>query len=197
MQNCRMNAPPDPNPLSVLIEYLGPDPDSAGEKYEALRRTLVKFFEWRGASIPDLLADRTFDRVAGKIVEGEQIQNINVYCQKVAYFIYLEWINRDPDHKHLPIEEHDQPHQTLVQPTATEYQEDEKRFECQKKCLEELPAENKELVKDYFMGVGRTRIERREEIAKNMGISRTALGNRISRLLGKLKECEQKCLKKR
>src|ERR671923_1269855 len=102
----RMFVKPQSNsdPLQMLFYYLNPDPDRAGEKYEALRQVLLKFFEWRGALSPDHLTDRTLDRVANKIAEGERIQNINGYCHKVAQFIYLEWVNRQNDLKHEPIE---------------------------------------------------------------------------------------------
>jgi hypothetical protein len=59
-----------------------------------------------------------------------------------------------------------------------------------------LPDENRDLINEYFAGEGRDRINRREAIASRLQISRAALGNRITRLLSKLRECERKCLQK-
>src|ERR671938_30866 len=56
--------------FTKLLARLDPDRERAGEKYEELRRTLVKFFEWRGAPFPEDQADETFNRVARKLDEG-------------------------------------------------------------------------------------------------------------------------------
>ena len=39
--------------LAKLLDVLDADRDLAGERYEDLRRTLVRFFEWRGAPFPE------------------------------------------------------------------------------------------------------------------------------------------------
>src|SRR5262249_4828726 len=153
----------------------------------------MKFFEWRGALTPDHLTDLTFDRVARKLAEGEQIQNIYGYCQKVAYFIYLEWINRQQDHKLEPLDDKNFP---PVEAFSQDESTVERRVECQLKCLQEMPPNTRDLIREYFAGEGRNRINRREAIAVRLGITRTALGNRITRLLAKLRECEQKCVKR-
>jgi hypothetical protein len=36
-----------------LLHRLDADRERAGEKYEDLRRTLIRFFEWRGAPYPE------------------------------------------------------------------------------------------------------------------------------------------------
>ena len=46
-----------------LLSVLDADRDRAGERYEVIRRKLLKFFEWRGCQRPDELADQTIDRV--------------------------------------------------------------------------------------------------------------------------------------
>jgi DNA-directed RNA polymerase specialized sigma24 family protein len=185
---------PESDPLEAFFDYLGPDPVQAGEKYESLRRVLMKFFEWRGALSPDHLTDLTFDRVAGKIAAGEQIQNIHGYCQKVAYFIYLEWVNRSQDDKHEALGDDENLLPSVQGFSLEDIDDEERRFECQKRCLQEIPDENRDVIREYFAGEGRERINRREAMAVRMGISRSALGNRITRLLGKLRECERKCM---
>jgi hypothetical protein len=39
--------------LARFLVGLDPDYDRAGEKYENLRLTLMKFFDWRGAHFPE------------------------------------------------------------------------------------------------------------------------------------------------
>ena len=66
--------------LAKLLGRLDADREQAGEKYEDLRRTLVRFFGWRGAPFPEEHADETFNRVARRLDEGVEIRNIGGYC---------------------------------------------------------------------------------------------------------------------
>src|SRR5437773_826195 len=73
-----------------LLARLDPDPQRAGEKYEALRRRLVAFFEWRGAPWPEEHADETIDRVAKRAAEDEAVINVEAYAVGVARMVLLE-----------------------------------------------------------------------------------------------------------
>jgi hypothetical protein len=80
-----------PQSFAKLLAILAPSPESAGEKYEQLRRQLIKFFEWRGSHISDQLADETLNRLARKIDEGEQIEkNVTAFSFGIARFVFLE-----------------------------------------------------------------------------------------------------------
>ena len=48
--------------LERLLVRLDPDPARAAEAYEALRLSLTRFFDWRGAHFPDECADETMNR---------------------------------------------------------------------------------------------------------------------------------------
>ena len=76
--------------LARFLAGLDPDSDRAGEKYESLRLTLMKFFDWRGAHFPEELADETINRVIRKIDEGETIRDLPTYCHGVARLVLLE-----------------------------------------------------------------------------------------------------------
>jgi hypothetical protein len=54
-----------PEAFDRFLGSLDIDRDRAGEKYENLRLKLLRFFEWRGALHPDLLADETLERSGG------------------------------------------------------------------------------------------------------------------------------------
>jgi DNA-directed RNA polymerase specialized sigma24 family protein len=73
-----------------LLDHLADDRAQAGEKYEELRRILLRFFEWRGGAFPDELTDETFNRVAEKLNAGVEIRNMGAYCHEVGRFVYLE-----------------------------------------------------------------------------------------------------------
>src|SRR3989442_16018156 len=89
--------------FTKLLDRLGADRQRAGEKYEDLRRTLIRFFEWRGAPFPEEHADESFNRVARKLGEGLEIKNIGGYCYQVARLGFLE-TTKGPDSKLTPFD---------------------------------------------------------------------------------------------
>src|SRR5437870_12644858 len=89
--------------FAKFLACLDADGQRAGEKYEDLRRTLIRFFEWRGAPFPEEHADETFNRVARKLGEGVQIKNVGGYCYEVARLVHLEAL-KGPDAKRAPLE---------------------------------------------------------------------------------------------
>ena len=54
-----------PSGFDRLLARLDPDPGRAAVEFERLRRTLVKFFDWRNAPAPEDAADETLERLAG------------------------------------------------------------------------------------------------------------------------------------
>src|SRR5712692_7720438 len=86
-----------------LLDRLDADRERAAEKYEDLRRTLTRFYEWRGAPFPDEHTDETFNRVARKLDEGVKIKNIGAYCYEVARLVCLESF-KGQDSKHSSLE---------------------------------------------------------------------------------------------
>ena len=138
-----------------LLARLDADPARAGERYEDLRRTLVRFFEWRGAPFPEDHADETFDRVARRLDEGIAIENLGGYCYKVARLIFLETL-KDPDTRRTdldmapPLAAPDDQHAATAK---------EARLGCLDQCLRALPAEHREVILTYYRDEKRARID--------------------------------------
>ena len=76
--------------LQKLLLSLDPDVQRAGEIYETIRLTLIKFFDWRGVHFPEECADETFNRIMRKLEAGETIIDVKTYCHGVARFVLLE-----------------------------------------------------------------------------------------------------------
>src|SRR5256885_697903 len=76
--------------LTKLLASLGAERERAGERYEELRRTLMRFFQWRGAPFPEEQTDEVFNRVARKLSAGVEIKNVGSYCYEVARLVCLE-----------------------------------------------------------------------------------------------------------
>src|SRR5437763_14397266 len=122
--------------FSKLLDRLDSDRERAGEKYEELRRTLIKFFEWRGAPFPEDHTDETLNRVARKLDEGIEIQNIGGYCYEVARLVWLGALKgsdrkRDPPETNYP----DDASADAAEPALAR----ERLLGCLAQCLNRLP----------------------------------------------------------
>ena len=182
------------NAFTKLLDCLGEDRERAGEKYEDLRRTLIRFFEWRGAPFPEDQADETFNRVARKLGEGVEIKNIGGYCYEVARLVCLESL-KGHDSRRTPIEAVKL--EETVANTTDEALEKETRLSCLEECLRVLPVETRELIVEYYRDEQRGRIDRRKALAERLGLRRDALANRAQRVRDKLEQCVINCVKKK
>jgi RNA polymerase sigma factor (sigma-70 family) len=178
-----------------LLDRLDLDRDRAGVRYEDLRRTLLRFFEWRGAPFPEEQTDETIDRVARKLNEGVEIKNIGGYCYEVARLVLLESLKGHDSRRIQPgPNEFETP--ARITETTDDATEKEIRLTCLESCLEGLTSDNRELIVEYYQDEKRGRIDRRKILADRLGLRREALANRAQRLRDKLEECVSRCMKK-
>jgi DNA-directed RNA polymerase specialized sigma24 family protein len=173
-----------------LLSLLDPDRELAAEKYELLRRRLLKLFEWRGSPSPEEHADETFNRVARKIVEGVEIRNVNHFVGGVARRLFLEIVEqREREEKMI--------NQLPDSVTVMEITDDEvdPRLDCFRECLNELPPDQRQLIVDYYREDDRGRIGQRKHLAAALQIPLNALRIRAHRLRSQLDTCIHHCLK--
>ncbi|HEV2861123.1 MAG TPA: hypothetical protein VGX48_08965 [Pyrinomonadaceae bacterium] len=178
-----------------LLSRLDADRERAGEKYEDLRRTLIRFFEWRGAPFPEEHADEVLNRLARKLGEGVEIRNVRAFCHEVARLVLLESA-KGRDGRTEPLES------IKFEPAASpdgasEEAEKELGLACLEDCLRALPAESAGLILEYYRGGEGGQIERRKALAQRLGLRRDALANRVQRLRDKLERCVSDCLRKK
>jgi DNA-directed RNA polymerase specialized sigma24 family protein len=177
-----------------LLARLGDDEEQAAQKYEDLRHTLMRFFEWRGAPFPDEHADETFNRLARKLDEGVEIRNINDYTYTVARLVWLEAM-KGGDQRRAPLDEIQ--HEPIAIDLSGEVAEKEDSLACLDDCLDALPGESRDLIMEYYVDEKRGRIDRRRDLAQRLGLRRDALANRAQRLRDKLEQCITRCLQKK
>ena len=173
--------------FSKLLAYLDSDPERAGEKYEALRHKLIVFFEGRCCGFDsDALADRTLDRVAGKLSETIELHaTLSSYCYGVARFIWQEWRK---ERRHEPLDQ-DPPAPPTEDVVAAI------RNHCLEECLGGLAPESRKLIVDYYQGEGGGKIENRTRQAENLSITPNALRRRAHAIRVKaLEPCLKKCV---
>src|SRR2546421_1706926 len=180
--------------FAKLLDRLDPDRERAGERYEELRRTLTRFFEWRGAPFAEEHTDEVFNRIGRKLSAGVEVRNLGSYCYEVARLVCLEALKgADSKRASFDATHHDAP-DAKVENGA---REQEIRLDCLEECLDALPIGNRDLIVEYYQDDKRDRIERRKALAVRLGLQREALANRAQRLRDKLEQCVKSCWRKK
>lgn len=173
--------------LEALLARLGPDPETAGVEFERLRRTLTRFFDWRGSAWPEECADETLDRLARKLDEGVDVQNISAFASGIARLVLHEAARASS--RTVGFEGLDP-----IPAPPVEAPEDRPIAACLDKCLAELSKDGRQLVLDYYAERGRHRIESRQRSARRLGLTESALRSRVQRLRDRLEVCVRACL---
>ena len=180
--------------LAGLLARLDPDPERAATAYEVLRRTLVKFFDWRGAWVPEEGADETLDRLARKLAAGDQVGDVRSFAHGIARRVLLEQARR-PEARIARADETEL--DGLAALDASAEADDEPVPACLERCLAELPRESRELILQYYVAEGRAKIENRRRVAEDLGLSDNALRSRAQRVRDRLERCIAQCLAKK
>jgi DNA-directed RNA polymerase specialized sigma24 family protein len=182
-----------PEVFAAFLSRLDPVPETAGEKYEVIRRQLIKFFEWRGSFIADRLADETLNRVMRKISDGEEIEkNVLALSLGIARFVLLESM-RHPENRRAELEELS----ALAAPAEHRFEDDDLWVICLRECLRGFSQENRELIIDYYEEDRRAKIDTRKLLAAKLDISINALFSRAKRIRDKLENCVTICVEKK
>jgi DNA-directed RNA polymerase specialized sigma24 family protein len=188
--------------FSRLLEWLDEGVDSQGETYLEIRRRLVLYFDRRNRLSANELADETLNRI-GRTLEKDGAIAVRPparYCYVVARFVLLEDVRRDHTHVHLdeawsadtPV-----PRGAAILEPDEDLAAWEQRLECLDRCLQELNADQRDLVLEYYRDAGRLKIERRREMAKRLRITANALGIRACRIRQTLEAGVEACCKER
>jgi RNA polymerase sigma factor (sigma-70 family) len=171
--------------LDALLDALGPDRETAGEQYEAIRRKLVRLFEWRGCAFAEDLADETINRVARRMAEGVELRSSDPYgyfCG-VAHLLYKEVLRRQT-REHTALESGDWPPDSL---DTMEEPASDHRLDLLRECLEALTEEQRRIVLLYHQE--ENHIRSRKDLSEELGLPMNALRIRVHRIRRKLEEC--------
>ncbi len=181
------------NALKLLLMRLDPeDVDAAADKYERLREKLIRFFCWRGApgTRSDLLAEEAIDRLATKLEQGINVENINAYALQIGRFVWLEYLRTARED---PISED---FDTAV--VSDDPSEDtEIRLVCLRKCLQQITAGNESeramILGYYDTEQSEKNKDKRRVLAEKFGLTVELLRVRACRLRMKLEKCVRAC----
>lgn len=170
--------------FEMLLAWLGATREEGAEKYETIRHRLIKIFLKRGCSDPENLADKTLNRVALKLpeIKDSYIGDPLWYFISVARLVRLEALRvREVSYDLVPDPVVVKPDPNLAR-------------ECLQKCLGLLPADQRDLLLDYYIHEKRAKIELRRKMAEELGVSASALRLRTHRIRVTLEKCVLQCL---
>jgi len=174
--------------FDTFLTSLAEDRESAGQRYLEIRNNLIKFFEWRGGPFPEDHADETINRIAKRVYEREDVRNPASYYLGVARMILFE-INRERVKQDQTLRE-----LPSVSP-ASQPDESESRIDCLRHCLQQLSADNRDLILLYYDGERREKIDSRKRLADQLGIPVKTLRMRALRIREQLQHSVENCEK--
>src|ERR1700752_4846813 len=159
-------------PFDELLEWLDPDREKGGQRYEAIRAGLIRMYVARGVSDAEYYADETIDRVIKRLpeIKAHYVGDPARYFHGVARNIVMEAGRR----KEVPME-------VLPQDLAPEPSRSD-TSECLTKCLQQLPPDKQEFILDYHLYHGREKVVHHRQMATELSITEGALRTRAHHL---------------
>lgn len=153
-----------------LLCWLDLDPETAGQKYELIRRKLITLFACRRCISPEDLADETFNRVARILprIKPYYSGSPSAYFYGVAKKIYMEYL-RSTAAQH-------------VSPPPPVKEDMGQLLQHLNYALNKLTRADRELILSYYWGERRSKINNRKALARQMGLPLNVLRLRVYRI---------------
>jgi len=172
--------------FDALLEWLDPDREKAGERYETIHAGLVRIFVSKGVSDAGHAADEAMDRVMRRLPElrATYVGDPAKYFHGVARNLILE----DRRRKEVTTD--------VVPDSLTKEPEKSEMAECLAKCLKLLPPDKQEFILDYHLYQGHAKIQHHREMAGELSISEGALRTRAHHLRVTLEKCVVECIER-
>jgi hypothetical protein len=185
--------------LERLLLRLDPERTVASKKYEGLRRTVFKFFDWNRSLRAEELADDTLNRVAERL-KTENIQNVSAYALGVARHVLQEDLKKH--RRESSVEDIPGGIDAIVDYVDTEQQivdrlDQQIRLACLQECRAKLEPEDSAFVVAYYSADGEKQKVHRKRLSGTEGMTMAALRTRAHRLREELERCVIRCLDNR
>jgi len=171
-------------PFDALLEWLDPDREKAGQRYEVIRAGLIRIFVSKGLSDAEHYTDEAIDRVIKKLPEirAGYIGDPARYFHGVARNLVLESGRR------REVATDVLPQRVAPEPPRSD------TSDCLSKCLQLLPRDKQELILDYHLYQGRAKVLHHQQMASELSISEGALRTRAHHLRVNLEKCVNECV---
>jgi RNA polymerase sigma factor (sigma-70 family) len=181
-----------------LLQWLDRDREKAGQKYEQVRRALIKVFAARACRCAEDLADETLSRVAKKAgylaatYEGDP----SLYFYGVARNVHHEYLRANSRESHSEPTQIQDKSNVVAWTTFGENDDrpNQARIDCLKACLRRLPNDQRELVTSYYEQEQEKKITSRKVLADQNHMTLNAVRLKAHRVRRSLRQCVLKCL---
>ena len=176
-------APISSDDFERLLRWLSADRDLAGDRYEYIRRSLIRIFRYRNAAHPEELADETINRVLRKLAVLIETYSGDpaLYFYGVANQVHREYV-KAPVKRMVP--------QRLSEDAL------EPEMSCLEECLGALDADTRALILRYYSDEKRGRIDGRQMLAEQLGLSQGGLRVRAHRIRREVEKCVTECVRR-
>ena len=166
-----------------LLVWLNPDRELAGIKYKTIHSGLVRIFACKGFNDAEDLADETINRVMFRLsnIQKSYQGEPAYYFHGVARNIMRECKRR----KELAIGEVD----VRVDPSPDARDE----HDCLGHCLDCLSDSKRNLILNYYLYDGHSKIEHHKQMARQLKITIGAIRNRAFQIRLYLQNCMGQC----
>ena len=172
-----------------LLNWLNPDREKAGKKYEEIRRRLIRIFISRGCADSEDLADETINRVAqhaaGLAVRFDG-EDPALYFYGTAKRVLLEYFRKQA-RKAASLASF---------PSSPPPDDTEPEYHCLDLCIESLLPEHRKLIMKYYLFDKQAKIDYRKTLAMELNLTDNALKIKMYRLRQQLHGCIMNCLQK-
>ena len=172
--------------FAALIERLRDGGETPARVYERLRERLLALFRVYLPAEAEALTDVALDRLAKRVAEGVQIDDLRLYALGIARMVLREGRLRLA-RQHLA--ERDPTLQPDAGDAAAERLESEADLHGLRACLEQLDRPARDLILAYYGADGGARIRLRQRLADAQGSTLNALRNRALRLRERIERC--------
>ena len=172
--------------FDALLQWLDPDRDNAGRRYEVIRAGLIRMFISNGLSDAEYYADEAIERVTRRLPEirDTYVGDPTRYFHGVGRNVIREGLRR----KEVPID--------VVPDRVTPETRTSDSSECLTRCLRLLPRDKQEFILDYHLYKGHEKVEHHRQMAGELSITEGALRTRAHHLRVSLEKCVLECMDK-
>jgi RNA polymerase sigma factor (sigma-70 family) len=177
--------------FELLLAWLNPDREKAGQKYEEIRQSLINIFSWRGCHDAEDLADEAITRVTNKVgdVAKDYSGDPALYFYGVAKKMIWEIVRRE----RAPTVPAEGLKEVIAEDESHEFED---AYDCMERCLTQLPPAERELILRYYQQE-KPKIRYRRELARRLGMAPNNLRVKVHRIRAVLHSCIQQCLQEK
>jgi len=173
-----------------FLNWLDADREQAAQKYEALRRRLIKYFAKRQCAAAEDLADDVLNCTMDHLHK-----QTSLLLDKPLPYIFGIARNTYRQHfaQQMRTNGEAEPHRLPDRQRTEEIWEKERVSQCLRNCMQRLKAEERQALVLYYLKDTKAKDEHRLRLAALLGCTINALRLRMMRLRDQLRLCITVC----